>query len=266
MHKLLSQQTRENSWIFVHFQSNIDIEWKFVRSQIYSRFIEAEDCTPPPFNIFPTVRKVIKYGSLFLYRVTKKQKYLIWAKPKQVIIDRSNFSIRVKLGSKNELVSGWNNQTTRGVSCPIRHFVGRDAWEVFERHGERRRGPSCHSRWHPECQKRHFFSEIWTLGLSQEELGSREDKTRSSDSCSFPFSVSCWFFEKKTKLSFQAPSTTREDKILNMQQQDRALMQNLMSVLEINSRVLTRLLEDGSDTSSSYNWPHTWGELTFVSW
>ncbi|XP_063720097.1 short transient receptor potential channel 4-like [Symsagittifera roscoffensis] len=186
-----------------NIESNIDIEWKFVRSQIYSRFIEAEECAPPPFNIFPTVRKLIKWSALFLYRVTKNQKYLIWAKPKQEAI----------LKQRDALVARFPALLEEMRERYLRNMEKDDEEQLVTQ---------------DDIQNlKNDISSLRYELLDALSKNSARDRVRQAEAT-----------------ATQPVSTTREDRFLDVQQQDRALMTNLMGVLEINSRVLTRLLNE----------------------
>ena len=41
-------------------EENIDTEWKFSRSGIYADFISDDSRLPSPFNVFPSVRKLLR--------------------------------------------------------------------------------------------------------------------------------------------------------------------------------------------------------------
>ncbi|XP_075262220.1 short transient receptor potential channel 4-like [Convolutriloba macropyga] len=187
-----------------NIESNIDIEWKFVRSQIYSRFIEAEECAPPPFNIVPTARKLIKWSALFLYRATKNQKYLIWAKPKQEAV----------IKQREKLVARFPGLLEEMRERYLRNMEKDDEEQMVTQ---------------DDIQNlKNDISSLRYELLDALSKNSARERIRQDEAATKP------------------QSSSREDKFLDVQQQDRALMQNLMGVLEINSRVLTRLLNENN--------------------
>ena len=64
-----------------NIEENIDTEWKFARSNIYAEYISDSDCLPAPFNIFPSLRKILLGLAKLWHACYKSEKLLFYAKP-----------------------------------------------------------------------------------------------------------------------------------------------------------------------------------------
>ena len=64
-----------------NIEENIDTEWKFARSNIYAEYIGENSSLPSPFNIFPSLRKMMLLFAKLWELCTGSDKMLHYAKP-----------------------------------------------------------------------------------------------------------------------------------------------------------------------------------------